>query len=134
MTGGCLWSFVPLLLLLQLYTVVREPITYMLHETSEVAAKIVSVIKEASPDLFEGNSFYGQMTAAPLISKFAEQLKAALPELSETTLAGSTSASWALTLVSPPASTFSPGIPTAGKTSALSCCRCSPPAHRCSVC
>jgi YidC/Oxa1 family membrane protein insertase len=53
-----------------------------------VAAKIVSVIKEAAPDLFDGNSFYGQMTAAPLISQFAEQIKAALPDLSQTTLAG----------------------------------------------
>lgn len=88
MTGGCLWSFVPLLLLLPLYTVVREPITYMLHESAEVAKTIVDVIKDARPELFEGNSFYGQMTAAPLISQFAEQIKAALPELSETTLAG----------------------------------------------
>ena len=26
-TGGCLWSFVPLLILIPLYTIVREPIT-----------------------------------------------------------------------------------------------------------
>ena len=88
MTGGCLWSFLPLLILFPLYTVVREPITYMLHESGDVAAKIVEVIKGAKPDAFTGNNFYEQMTAAPLISQFTEQLKAALPNLSETTLNG----------------------------------------------
>ena len=46
MGGGCLWSFVPLLILLPLYTVVREPITYILHESADVAAKIVEVLKQ----------------------------------------------------------------------------------------
>ena len=77
MTGGCLWSFVPLLILFPLYTVVREPIIYMLHESADVAKTIVATIKEAAPDLFSGNSYYEQMTAAPLISSFTEQLKAA---------------------------------------------------------
>lgn len=88
MTGGCLWSFVPLLILFPLYTVVREPIIYMLHESADVAKTIVVTIKEAAPDLFSGNSYYEQMTAAPLISSFTEQLKAVLPDLSETTLKG----------------------------------------------
>ena len=30
-TGGCLWSFIPLLILFPLYYVIREPLTYMLH-------------------------------------------------------------------------------------------------------
>ena len=30
MGGGCLWSFVPLLILIPLFTVIREPITYIL--------------------------------------------------------------------------------------------------------
>ena len=31
MGGGCLWSFIPLIILLPLYYVIREPITYMMH-------------------------------------------------------------------------------------------------------
>ena len=89
MGGGCLWSLLPLLVLLPLYTVVRQPITYMLHETAEVAGTIVSTIKEAMPDLFTNtNSFYEQMIAAPLIPQFAEQIKQALPEISDATLQG----------------------------------------------
>ena len=73
--GGCLWSFVPLLILIPLYTVVRQPITYMLHESAETAAEIVSVIKTALPKAFGNNEYYYQMIAAPLIPQFAEQLK-----------------------------------------------------------
>ena len=88
MGGGCLWSFLPILILFPLYAVVRQPITYMLHETAEVAAQIVNVIKEAAPDLFSSNNFYEQMVAAPQIPNFAEQLKAAIPGISEATLQG----------------------------------------------
>ena len=75
MGGGCLWSFVPLLILLPLYTVVRQPITYMLHESADVAAEIVKVIKTAMPAAFGKNEYYDQLIAAPLIPQFAEQLK-----------------------------------------------------------
>ena len=75
MGGGCLWSLVPLLILLPLYAVVRQPITYMLHESAEVADQIVKLIKEAMPGEFGKNNFYDQMIAAPLIPQFAEQLK-----------------------------------------------------------
>ena len=77
MGGGCLWSFLPLFILFPLYAVVRQPITYMLHETLEVAAKVVSVIKEAAPEAFASgkNEFYHEMIAAPLLPQFAEELK-----------------------------------------------------------
>ena len=88
MGGGCLWSLLPLLILFPLYAVVRQPITYMLHESAEVAEQIVAVIKEASPTLFSANNYYDQMVAAPQIPNFAEQIKAALPQISDATLAG----------------------------------------------
>ena len=77
MGGGCLWSFLPLFILFPLYAVVRQPITYMLHETLEVAAQVVSVIKEAAPEAFASgkNEFYHEMIAAPLLPQFAEELK-----------------------------------------------------------
>ncbi|MBQ5867494.1 MAG: YidC/Oxa1 family membrane protein insertase [Oscillospiraceae bacterium] len=77
MGGGCLWSFLPLFILFPLYAVVRQPITYMLHETLEVAAQVVAAIKEAAPEAFASgkNEFYHEMIAAPLIPQFAEELK-----------------------------------------------------------
>ena len=75
MGGGCLWSFLPLLILFPLYAVVRQPITYMLHETVEISAQIVAVIKEAVPAAFGKNEFYHEMIAASRIPQFTEELK-----------------------------------------------------------
>lgn len=76
MTGGCLWSLLPLLVLLPLYAVVRQPIIYMLHESLETTSAIMNTIKEAMPDLVNsGNLYYEQMLAAPLLPRFAEELK-----------------------------------------------------------
>ena len=75
MGGGCLWSFLPLLILIPLYTVIRQPITYILHESAEVAAQIVAVVKESLPAAFGKNEYYNELVAAPLIPQFAEELK-----------------------------------------------------------
>ncbi len=88
MGAGCLWSLLPLLIIFPLYTVVRQPITYILGETAETAQQIINIIKEAAQDRFSNGDFYDQMTAAPLISQYAEQIKAAIPGISEETLRG----------------------------------------------
>jgi len=89
MGGGCLWSLLPLLILFPLYTVVRQPIVYMLGETAEAAGKIVEVIKAgAAQGTFPAGNFYDQMIAAPLIPQFAEAIKEALPDISAATLEG----------------------------------------------
>ena len=88
MGGGCLWSMVPLFILIPLFTVIREPLTYILGETAEVSAQIIEVVKSLAPEIFSKNAYYDQVTAAQAIPQFAEQLKAAIPAISETTLAG----------------------------------------------
>ena len=86
--GGCLWSFVPMLILIPLLTVVREPIVYLLGETPEIAAQIISIIKEANSSLFSSNSYYDQVVAAQAIPEYAELIKAAIPGISADTLVG----------------------------------------------
>ena len=86
--GGCLWSFVPLLILFPLFTVIREPITYILGESAEVTAEIIRVVKELAPDLFSNNNYYDQVVAASAIKEFAPQLQAAIPGISPETLEG----------------------------------------------
>ena len=88
MGGGCLWSFVPLLILLPLYTVVREPIVYMLHESADVAAKVIEIIRDADASLFTNNTYYDQIVAARYIPEYADAIKAAIPTISERTLEG----------------------------------------------
>lgn len=88
MYTGCLWSFVPLLVLLPLFTIIRNPIVYMLGQTEEVAAQIVEIIKGINPEIFSANSYYDQVTAASVMAQYASEIKAVLPELSAAALQG----------------------------------------------
>ena len=88
MGGGCLWSFIPLLILFPLYAVVRQPIQYMLGETAEAAVEIVKVIKDAAPTLFSKNGYYDQMIAAPLIPQYWNQIKEAIPAIADSVREG----------------------------------------------
>ena len=88
MGGGCLWSLIPLFILIPLFTVIRQPIVYMLHENLAVAEQIVAVIKELAPSAFSSNNYYDQVVAAQLIPQYAEAIKAAIPAISEATLEG----------------------------------------------
>ena len=79
--GGCLWSLVPLLILIPLYTIIREPLTNMLGASAEVAAEIGKILGANT------NDGYWQIAAAQAIfddpSRFA-----AIPGITEQTLAG----------------------------------------------
>ena len=89
--GGCLWSFVPLLILFPLFTVIREPITYILGESAEVTQQIIEVVKNVAPDLFTSSragGYYDQVIAASAISQYASEIQAAIPGISAETLAG----------------------------------------------
>ena len=86
--GGCLWSFVPLLILFPLFTVIREPITYILGESAEVTQQIIDVVKANAPSLFSNNNYYDQVVAASAISEYAAQIQTAIPGISADTLAG----------------------------------------------
>ena len=89
MGGGCPWSMVPLFILLPLFTVIREPLTYILMESAEVSEQIIAIIKEAAPHMFNlKNNYYDQVSAAQAIPQFAEELKVAIPAIKDTTLAG----------------------------------------------
>ncbi|MBR1971958.1 MAG: membrane protein insertase YidC [Oscillospiraceae bacterium] len=88
MGGGCLWSLIPMFILIPLFTVIREPMTYILMESEETIAQIISIIKELAPTMFSSNNYYDQVIAAQAIPQFAAELKAAIPGISETTLAG----------------------------------------------
>ena len=86
--GGCLWSFVPLLILLPLYHVVRQPLQYMLHETVGNASAIVAEIKLALPGAFGSNGYYDEMVAASHISEFVQLIKDAGIQAADRTLEG----------------------------------------------
>ena len=86
--GGCLWSLIPLLILIPLFTVIREPITYLLGASAEEAAKIVEIVKELAADKLGSNAYYDQVFAAQMIPQYAAEIKAALPDLNPQILEG----------------------------------------------
>ena len=86
--GGCLWSLLPMLILFPLFTVIRQPIVYMLGQSAEVTAQIIAIVKEQAPALFSGNNYYDQVVAAGAISQYAAEISAAIPGISAETLAG----------------------------------------------
>ena len=86
--GGCLWSFVPLLILLPLYQVVRQPLVYLLHVDVDTANQIIEIIKAADGTLFGSNNYYDQIVAASNIAQYAAAIKEAIPTISEAALEG----------------------------------------------
>lgn len=81
-TGGCLWAFVPLLILIPLYQVIREPMVYMMHMSKDTAAAVVAEMQAMGVDLGT-NDYYWPMVAASRLPEFLEQLKAAIPALAD---------------------------------------------------
>ena len=88
MGGGCLWSLIPMFILFPLFTVIREPITYILGCSSEISGQIVELLQGLSPESFGANAVYAQVTAAQLIPQFAAEIKAAIPAVEDAVLAG----------------------------------------------
>ena len=88
MGGGCLWTLIPLFILFPLFTVIREPITYILGCSADVSAQIIDTLKSVAPDAFNNNVAYAQVTAAQLIPQYAAEIKAAIPTISDAVLEG----------------------------------------------
>ena len=88
MGGSCLWSLIPMFILIPLFTVIREPITYILGCGSEVSAQIVELLQGLAPEAFGTNVAYAQVTAAQLIPQYAAEIQALIPDIKETVLHG----------------------------------------------
>ena len=88
MGGSCLWSLIPMFILFPLFTVIREPITYILGCGSEVSAQIVELLQNLAPEAFGTNVAYAQVTAAQLIPQYATEIQALIPDIKETVLHG----------------------------------------------
>ena len=85
MYSGCLWSFIPLIIIIPLYQVIRQPMEYLMHLSSEQAASIVKLIADAGVNLGK-QEYYQQLVAASHISEYLDQIRTALPELANTVI------------------------------------------------
>ena len=73
--GSCLWSLLPLLILIPLYAVIRQPIQYMLGETAEMAQKVCEALG------FDSKTGMAQISAASAIFANPGAHQQALTEL-----------------------------------------------------
>ena len=80
MGGGCLWSFIPLLILFPLYYVIREPITYMMHNSRSISEAIVAFLQASGENLGK-NAYYAQLAAAGHIGDYADKLREVLQSI-----------------------------------------------------
>ena len=87
MTGGCLWGFIPMLLLLPLYTVIRQPLTYLMHIPADTAAEMVTYLRENAASLFGTNTYYDQLIVARHLGAYIDALKGAIPALQNLNIA-----------------------------------------------
>ncbi len=72
MFGGCLWSLLPLLFLIPLFTVIREPLTYLLHLDAEKVEAVKKVVAAAQNVEIDKLSYYWQYTAASNIELYGQ--------------------------------------------------------------
>lgn len=64
MFGGCLWSLLPLLLLIPMFTVIREPLTYLLHLDAQAIETAKNAVAAAQGVEASQLGYYWQYTAA----------------------------------------------------------------------
>ena len=72
--GGCLWSFLPLFILIPLYYIIREPLTYLMDVPKDAIAKIAEITGIAN------TGAYPQIAMAEALNKdgMLAQIQAAL--------------------------------------------------------
>ena len=75
--SGCLWSFVPILILLPLYAIIREPLVYIMNLSADQLGTVAQAVNWSSQALANGwikeaadfvNSGYNQLYLASLIT------------------------------------------------------------------
>ena len=77
MTGGCLWAFIPLLILIPLYNVIREPLEYLLRLSSEqitAAKEALAALEGVSVDKLDVYWQYRAASNAALLPEGVEAL------------------------------------------------------------
>ena len=70
MFGGCIWSFLPLLILIPLYRVVQEPLTYIRHLDADVIDRLKEAYAAAEGITLKEVGYYWQFAVAGNMDKY----------------------------------------------------------------
>ena len=77
-TGGCLWSLLPIIILIPLYYVIRSPLTYIIGLSGEEIDRVIEVLTSCGVEINTGNYYY-QIEAASHIHANIEAVRQAIP-------------------------------------------------------
>lgn len=84
--GGCLWSLLPILILIPLYQVVTRPLTYIFNEGQNVTAILSALTGETGVDFTR--MAYPELYAATLIPQYKDAVLAAVDIVNPAVLDG----------------------------------------------
>lgn len=79
--SGCVWMFIPLILLFGLYAIIRQPLTYQMGLNADQVTAVQTVLEGMGLAFKDGA--YIQLNMAEAISRFLPEVKAALPDIAD---------------------------------------------------
>lgn len=82
-TGGCLWSLLPLILLMALYYVIRQPMTYLMGLSADQIEQIKTVLVNCNVDLSSTNAAYQEIVMAQHVFQNIDAIKELIPGIAE---------------------------------------------------
>ena len=78
--GGCLWSLIPLIIMIGLYYVVRQPMTYLMNLSSDEINSIIALLNEKGHTCTD-NAYYAQLHYASLVHEYLPEIQAIAPKV-----------------------------------------------------
>lgn len=82
-TGGCLWSLLPLVLLMALYYVIRQPMTYLMGLSADQISQIADLLTGLGVDLTTTNTAYQEIVMAQHVFSNMDAISAIVPNIAE---------------------------------------------------
>ncbi len=82
-TGGCLWSLLPLILLMALYYVIRQPMTYLMQLSSDQITQISDLLNGLGYDVGSGSSAYSEIIIAQYIFQNLDAIKEIITDIAD---------------------------------------------------
>lgn len=82
-TGGCLWSLLPLVLLMALYYVIRQPMTYLMGLSADQITQIKDLLVGLGVDFTTTNAAYQEIVMAQHVFSNMDAISAIVPNIAE---------------------------------------------------
>ena len=80
-TGGCLWSLLPLILLMALYYVIRQPMTYLMQLSADQITQISDLLTGMGVDLTTTNKAYQEIVLAQHVHQNIDAIRTIVPNI-----------------------------------------------------